>query len=127
MRRLIRVAILLLLAGLPRCGGGARPMIAAPPPAGWAEELAAERAAKDKDFLASPDTPLLAADLPSFRGLDYWPPDPSYRFSGPIERDPKPERFTILSTTGKPRPCETHGTVVFDLRGKRCRLRIYRL
>ncbi len=102
-------------------------MAAAPPPPGWAEEIAAQRAAKDEEFKTSPDTPLLASDVPSFKGLDYWPPDPAYRFVGPIARDASPTRFTILSTTGKQRPCETYGTAVFDVRGKVCRLRIYRL
>jgi uncharacterized protein (DUF1684 family) len=127
MRGAIRAAVLLSLAVLLRCGGGERPMVVSAPPPGWAGELAAERAAKDKEFRTSPETPLLAADVPSFKGLDYWAPDPAYRFGGPIERDEKPERFTILSTTGKPRPCETYGRVVFDIHGKRCRLRIYRL
>jgi hypothetical protein len=127
MRGVIRAAILLSLAGLVRCGGGEHPMAVSAPPAGWAQEIAAERAAKDKEFRTSPETPLLEADLPSFKGLDYWPPDPAYRFSGPIRRDEKPERFTILSTTGKPRPCETYGRVVFEIQGKRCELRIYRL
>ncbi len=102
-------------------------MTLAPPPPGWSEKIVADRAAKDEEFRTSADTPLLSADLPSFRGLDYWPPDPSYRFSGPIDRDANPKRITLLSTTGKSRPCETYGTVAFEVRGKRCRLRIYRL
>ena len=41
--------------------------------------------------------------------------------------DARPERLTLLSTTGKARPCETYGSVSFVLRGQACRLRVYRL
>jgi hypothetical protein len=128
MRGAIRAVILSALTGLAACGPRQGDlMVVSPPPPGWAGGIAAERAAKDREFLTDPETPLRAADVPTFKGLDYWPPDPSYRFAGPMERDARPKRFTILSTTGKPRPCETYGSVVFDLRGKRCTLRIYRL
>jgi hypothetical protein len=120
--------MLLVLSGLAACGPGPGDlMVVAPPPSGWADSIASDRAAKDQEFRTDPETPLLPQDVPTFRGLDYWPPDPSYRLAGPIHRDEAPRRFTILSTTGKPRPCETYGSIAFDLRGKRCRLRIYRL
>jgi uncharacterized protein len=128
MRWAVRAAILAALAGLACCGrGGSDRMTASPPPPGWAETILKERAAKDRQFRTDPETPLRAADVPTFRGLEYWPPDPSYRLAGPIRRDARPRRFTILSTTGKPRPCETYGSVAFDLGGKRCTLEIYRL
>jgi hypothetical protein len=129
--RIVRGAAVVVVVALivsMHCGrdeGGA--MAVAPPPPGWADAIAAERSAKNEEFRTSRETPLLRADVPGFRGLDYWPADPSYRLAGAVRRDEKPERFTILSTTGKPRPCEKYGSVAFELRGKRCRLRIYRL
>ena len=74
-----------------------------------------------------PDTPLLAEDVKTFRGLDYWPPDPSYRFIGPIEINDRLERFTIVSTSGKPRPCERYGRVRFRLGRRILTLQVYRL
>jgi uncharacterized protein (DUF1684 family) len=128
MRVGIRAAVLLAVSGVAGCGPGRGDlMMTAPPPPGWAAGIAAERAAKDREFRTDPETALLPADVPTFKGLDYWPLDPSYRFAGPIHRDETPRRFTILSTTGKPRPCETYGWIAFELGGKRCRLRIYRL
>jgi len=102
-------------------------MVQLPPPSGWSEGILADRAAKDRDFRTDPDTPLLAKDVPTFTGLSYWPPDPAYRLAGPIEVHDSPRRFTIVTTTGKERPCERHGQVAFEIRGKRCVLQVYRL
>lgn len=120
--------ILPIAAAALRCGPGTgEGMAPAPPPAGWAERLAAERRDKDASFRTDPESPLLEEDRRGFKGLDYWPLDPAYRFVGPIHRLEHPERFTILSTTGKPRPCEWYGTLSFDLKGTACVLRVYRL
>lgn len=116
---------LTLLAGCRR--GPDEKMVAGAAPPGWAETIEADRAAKDRSFRADPETPLLPEDVETFRGLDYWPLDPRYRFSGPILRYDSPERFTILSTTGKPRPCERYGRIGFDLHGTGCVLQVYRL
>jgi uncharacterized protein (DUF1684 family) len=102
-------------------------MAVVPPPSGWAGQIAEGRAAKDREFKADPATPLLAEDVASFRGLDYWPPDPAYRYVGPIEAYEKPQRFTIVTTTGVERPCERYGRVTFTLKGERCTLQVYRL
>src|SRR5262245_14839072 len=74
--------------------------------AGWQESLGEERAARDRQMREDPDTPLLADDVKTFRALAYWPPDPRLRFSGRIELNDRLERFTIVTTSGKPRPCE---------------------
>ena len=78
-----RAALLLAWAACCACSGsgGGTLSVSAPPP-GWAEELLAERAQKDRQFREADDTPLPAEDLPGFRGLAYWPPDPRWRFAG---------------------------------------------
>lgn len=45
------------------------------------------RAAKDDLFREHPQSPLPASDHGSFRGLSYWPYDPAYRMTAPIEPD----------------------------------------
>jgi len=125
MRR--RAALLLPLLLLTFCARVGEPMVSPPAPAAYGETVAAERAAKDRRFQEAPDTPLLAADLPGFRGLDYWPVDPSWRYAGPIERYPRPEPFTIISTTGKERPCERWGRLAFARDGRTHVLQVYRL
>jgi uncharacterized protein (DUF1684 family) len=119
--------LVLLLAAVCGCEGGGGAMVALPPPSGWSERILADRAAKDRELRTDPDTPLLAKDVPGFRGLDYWAPDPRYRFAGTIEVHATPKRFTIVTTSGKERPCERYGQVTFDLHGKRNVLQVYRL
>ncbi|HKQ59811.1 MAG TPA: DUF1684 domain-containing protein [Candidatus Polarisedimenticolaceae bacterium] len=126
MRRLVLVGA--IAAGL-ACSGGppAGRMVPAAPPRGWAGELARERAAKDAQFRTDPQTPLLAADVAGFTGLQYWPPDPRYYFMGPLHAYPQPQRFTITTTGGAQRPCEKVGWIEFELEGRPRRLQVYRL
>ena len=111
---------------LTACRSG-RDLLEAKPPPRWAETLAADRAAKDRQFREAPDSPILPEELRSFRGLDYWPPDPAYRLVGSIHVNERLERFTILTTSGRQRPCERYGRMSFQLRGRTLTLHVYRL
>ncbi len=127
-RSMSRCAVAAVVAvGLACRAGGGSFMTNEPVPPGWAQDLASERQAKDRQFRESPDTPLPKEDLPGFRGLDYWPPDPAYRFVGAIEINERLERFTIVTTTGQSRPCERFGRVFFRLAGREHSLSVYRL
>lgn len=117
--------VLAVAAGCGGSGGGTLAQL--PPPTGWSESILADRAAKDRELRTDPDTPLPEKDVATFAGLEYWPPDPAYRFAGTIEVHDSPRRFTIVTTTGKERPCERYGQVAFEIRGKRCVLQVYRL
>ena len=46
----------------------------------WKEELEREREMKDRFFAEHWQSPILAKDRIRFKGLDYFPPDPTYRF-----------------------------------------------
>lgn len=124
MRRLVAL-LLFAAAGCGRSGAG--DMAPALPPTSWQAELRAERAARDEAFRTDPFSPLPAADRAGFRGLDYWPPNPAYRFAGSVRRFARPERFDILTTSGEKRPCERYGEIRFELGGQPCRLTVYRL
>jgi hypothetical protein len=121
------VAALVLAGALCRCGAASGPMVAGPAPSGWEAELAAERAAKDRRYRESPESPLIDADRRAFRGLDYWPADPGFRFVGALEVNERLERFTIVTTTGKPRPCEKYGRVRLATPDAVHTLQVYRL
>ncbi len=124
--RTAAVAALVALAA--SCAGGAGVDLEhRTPPDGWKQALLRERAERDEDFRLDPDTPIHPDDRATFRGLEYWAPDPAYYFVGPIHAYEHPERFTILSTAGAERPAERWGWVRFDLRGKTCVLQVYRL
>jgi uncharacterized protein (DUF1684 family) len=125
MRR--AAAVSTLAAVLVACGSGAEPMAPIPPPTSWAAEIAADRRARDESFRNDPDSPLPQAARDGFAGLDYYPVDRSWRYAGAVERYPTPERLTIVTTAGHPRPCERWGRVRFHRDGRIQTLQVYRL
>ena len=123
---------LCLLALLPAgCGGPAPPAETPPPPEAMPflseQEVAARRAAKDEEFRTDPDSPLREDLRASFRGLQYWPYNPSWRFAVRLHRWPEEVPFILVTTSGKERPAARVGYVEFDHGGKRWRLQVYRL
>jgi len=121
-------AAIALLALIPGCGEESSGMMSAvPPPQGWNGALLEQRAAKDENFRADPETPLLAEEVAGFEGLEYWPPDRKYYFAGRVNMYFEPEKFTIISTAGLERPCAKAGWVSFELDGQRLSLQVYRL
>lgn len=131
-RRALRRSLALAGVGLALLGGGctsdgAWPMARVPPPDDWPAEVESWRAARDRFFRESAESPIPAAERPAFDGLDYWSPDDEYYFVGTINAYPEPERFTITTTAGSPRPCEKLGWIEFELGGERRRLEVYHL
>lgn len=109
------------------CDGGENRVRPKEPPSHWVERIRQERAAKDVLFANPTETPVPSRDLPSFRGLQYWPPDPAYHLVGPLQRHERPQRFTIVTTSGQERPCERYGHLDLVVGGRACRLQVYRL
>jgi uncharacterized protein (DUF1684 family) len=116
----------LLLACLACDSGGYGSMVSLRPPLYWEEMLATERLRKDEAF-RRPDTPLPAAEVESFEGLEYWPPDPRYYFAGPIRVYPHREQIRMVTTSGEVRPYERFGWIEFPLGGELRRLQVYRV
>ena len=119
-----------LLAALSLIACDQRPsglMVTIPPPGEWADSLRQARADKDEEYRSDPETPLRPEAVARFEGLEYWEPDPDYYFVGPVNLRFQPERFTIITTTGKERPCEKVGWVGFEVGGEMQRLQVYRL
>jgi uncharacterized protein (DUF1684 family) len=124
----VRRALLcsLLLSLLPGCGRSG-PGSAAEVPQGYAQGVAAGRSEKDRQFVVDPDSPIPAGLRNAFHGLDYWPVDPRYRLTVPLEELATKERFTIVTTMGEARPCERFGTLTFTLDGADLHLTVYHL
>lgn len=122
-----RLVLAILAALIVACAGGGGVMESGPPPQGWERSVLDARADRDRYMREDPETPLRPADVQGFRGLSFWPPDPRYRFVGPVEINERLERFTIVTTSGKPRPCERYGRVRFRLDGATRTLEVYRL
>ncbi len=102
-------------------------MVSIEPPESWEEQLLEHRRAKDEDFRNDPETPLRAEDVEGFEGLEYWPPNPRVYFVGRVNLYYEPERFTIISTSGKERPAERAGWIGFEMEGQNLTLQVYRL
>ena len=102
-------------------------MVTIRPPVGWEASLERFRDTKDDAFRISPDTPLLSEDIEEFEGLEYWPPDASFYYAGPIQVYSEKKQFEIITTAGKPRPCEQFGWIEFPVDGLPRRLQVYRL
>src|SRR5262245_59123522 len=64
-------------------------------------ELLTFRQRKDEQFKAASDSPIPAELRPAFRKLEYYPINWKYRFEGPVNRYPNPEKFTMIATNGE--------------------------
>jgi len=109
------------------CGGSAVTMSQVPPPTSWAADVAELRAERDADFRTDPDSPIPRDGRATFRGLSYFPVDPTWRYAGWIERYDHPAKLDVVTTSGKPRPCERWGRVTFLREGRVLTLQVYRL
>lgn len=98
-----------------------------PPPQSWEAELVAGRQSKDALYRTDPDSPIPSARRAAFHGLIYFPVDPAWRYAGFIERYPQATPISMVTTAGKPRPCERWGRVTFLRDGKELTLQVYRM
>lgn len=85
--------------------------------------IQAERAEKDMYFRRDPYGPI--EDRTNFSGLSYYPPDPAFRFSLPLQRA-APEPLTFQTNTGDERVYQRIGTVEFEVEGQPAKLAIYK-
>jgi uncharacterized protein (DUF1684 family) len=118
-------AMILSAAG---CGEAERGlMVRIPPPRGWEEGVESFRRTRDEYFKTSVESPLLADDVESFAGLEYWEPDAELYFVGQIHAYTTPEQVMIVTTAGQERPAEIYGFVRFRVGGAVQTLQVYRM
>jgi uncharacterized protein len=122
-----RAAVALATIALAACQGAGVSMSPIPPPTSWAEGLVSHRHERDASFARDPDSPIPQAARAAFRGLDYFPADPSWRYAGFVERYTMPEKLELITTNGEKRPCERWGHVTFRRDGRVMTLQVYRL
>jgi uncharacterized protein (DUF1684 family) len=82
-----------------------------------AETLDWFRARKDQLFREHPQSPIPAAERPTFPGLAYWPHDPRARLTAHFTSDPDPP-----APTDAPIPFTRVGQLAFDFAGAARRL-----
>ncbi len=86
-----------------------------------------ERREKDAAFKNDSESPIPEKDRASFRGLDYYPVEPSLRFQVRLNRYPVPREVRIGTNTGEVRSGLRYGYFEFDVGGKTYRLQAYRM
>lgn len=90
----------------------------------YIDSVEGHRAEKDRFFRSSPYSPL-NEDRVGFTGLAYYPPDPTYRYTLPLERAEQLEPLIFQTSTGDERTYYRLGTVEFEVDGQPARLAIY--
>lgn len=91
----------------------------------WRDALEDHRTAKDDYLRDHPHSPL-PRTLDDFDGLDYYPPDPDYRFELSLDVDPEKEDVVVDTTQGGERQYRRWGTFTFRLNGAERTLAAYR-
>lgn len=95
----------------------------APPPS-HADRLAADRAAKDRFFRESAESPVPAGDRATFPPLAYFPPDEAYRVPASLRVSPDDagKIIEMPTSTGQMRDMVRIGHLEFSLKGEALKL-----
>ncbi|MEA1927853.1 MAG: DUF1684 domain-containing protein, partial [Candidatus Auribacterota bacterium] len=91
----------------------------------WKERTNSERRSKDV-FLGGFQSPIPFEAREKFTGLDYYPPDPEYRFELEVIEHPDPKNLEIEDTKGNIRDFIQWGEFRFQAKGEDCVLQVYK-
>lgn len=83
----------------------------------WEETLREERTARDESSAEHPRSPIPAADRDGFDRLEYYPPDPAYRFEVELDRSEDPDELTVETTQDGEQTYLRWGQFYVDLDG----------
>jgi uncharacterized protein len=111
------LAAAIVIAGLAgvACSSGPAPIDTR----SYVDQIAAQRAEKDRAFRQDATSPIPAAKRASFQGLGYFPIDPQYRLPASLEAAPSnpPVFFTMETSQHEPRRMQRIGTLRFAIAG----------
>ena len=93
-------------------------------PSFYIDTIEAERAEKDRFFRSNAYSPL--EDRANFTGLNYYPPDPAWRFELPLHKAEQVEELTIQTSTDDEQTYYRVGTIEFEVEGEVARLAVYK-
>jgi len=79
----------------------------------WEIRLVEMRIDKNEAYMDPAQTPLIAADLPAFEGLNYYWPEASMRFKAPFTAEAKPDTIELVKRKGDMVTYLRKGTVSF--------------
>jgi len=92
----------------------------------WKAQLEWERAEKDRFFAGHPRSPIPPQERAGFKGLDYYPPDASYRFEVVLHEHEEKRSMTVAYTGGNEQDFIRWGEFRFRVEGKECVLQAYK-
>lgn len=84
----------------------------------YAEQVSADRAAKDQAFLSGSDSPIPAAARSRFVPLAYFPVDEAYRVPAQLVASPDEPAIEMPTSTGQRRPMRRAGRLQFSVKGQ---------
>jgi uncharacterized protein len=96
------------------CGSGAPPTN----DKDYAEQLAAVRAEKDREFRTATDSPVPRDKVDELLPLSYFPPDPDYVVSASLKPATERQVIDMPTSTGEVRKEERVGVLEFNLKGQ---------
>ncbi|MCD6356890.1 MAG: DUF1684 domain-containing protein [Anaerolineaceae bacterium] len=92
----------------------------------WKHGLEHERENKDLFFKQHFQSPIPAGERAGFKGLDYYPPDPSLRFELALKEHKEKEKIKVQDTQGNERIFLRWGEFRFKIGGEKCALQAYK-
>ena len=92
----------------------------------YADRLRANRQEKNEFFADHPQSPIPPEKREGFDGLDYFPPDESFRVEASVRVHDDPETVEMETTASNPVRYLRVVTFAFELRDEECELHGYR-
>ena len=92
----------------------------------WEAKLERARERKDTFFGEHSQSPIPPQDRPRFKGLEYYPPDPSYRFELELHEHPEKQVVRMAYTKGNEQDFICWGEFRFKIGRKEQTLQAYR-
>ena len=92
----------------------------------WKANLERARERKDAFFAQHGQSPIVAEERPRFKGLEYYLPDPSYRFELELHEHPEKQVVRMAYTKGNEQDFLRWGEFRFKIGGKEQVLQVYR-
>jgi uncharacterized protein (DUF1684 family) len=92
----------------------------------WEANLERERGGNDVFFAEHGQSPIPPQDRLRFKGLEYYPPDPSYRFELELHEHPEKQVVRMAYTKGNAQDFIRWGEFRFNIGGKEQALQAYK-
>ena len=92
----------------------------------WKKRLKMEREQKDTFFSIHPQSPIPLEEREKFKELDYYPPDPDYKFKLKLHEHPKKKTTKMSYTKGEEQQFIRWGEFRFKIDGQQQMLQAYK-